>query len=114
MAVLKRIALECYDRIIGLGLSEVAVDCCITKAPRGDRKACRSPVDRGKKGIKRSVAVYAEGVPLGVITAPANRHDLLLLSGTLEAAGSWQSRRTSTSTAPTTPNSPERSWPTVP
>ena len=48
---LRRTALEAYDRPIGLELSEVAVDCCITKAPRGGEKAGRSPVDRGKRGI---------------------------------------------------------------
>jgi len=30
---------------IGLELSEVALDCCITKAPCGGQKAGRSPVD---------------------------------------------------------------------
>jgi hypothetical protein len=29
---LRQICLEAYDRLIGLELSEVAVDCCITKA----------------------------------------------------------------------------------
>jgi hypothetical protein len=87
MEVLEEMALESYDRIIGLELSEVAVDCCITKAPCGGQKAGKSPVDRGKRGIKRSVAVDAEGIPLGVITAPANRHDSPLLSETLDTAG---------------------------
>jgi IS5 family transposase len=44
-------------------------------------------VDRGKRGIKRSVAVDVEGIPLGVIAAPANRHDSLLLSETLHTVG---------------------------
>jgi IS5 family transposase len=44
-------------------------------------------VDRAKQGIKRSVAVDAEGIPLGVITAPANRHDSPLLSETLDTVG---------------------------
>jgi transposase len=74
------------DRIVGLELEEVAVDCCITKAPCGGAKAGRSPVDRRKQGIKRSVAVDAKGIPLGVVTAPANRHDSPLLAGTLDAA----------------------------
>ena len=51
MGVLEEMALESYDRIIGLELSEVAVDCCITKAPCGGHKAGKSPVDRGKRGI---------------------------------------------------------------
>jgi hypothetical protein len=28
-------------------------------------------VDRGKQGIKRSMAVDAEGIPIGGVTAPA-------------------------------------------
>lgn len=83
---LRGAALEAYDRFIGLELSEVAVDGCITKAPCGGEVAGRSPVDRGKRGIKRSMAVDAEGIPIGGITAPANRHDSPLLVPTLEHA----------------------------
>ena len=85
LEALREIALEAYDRIIGLELSEVAVDGCITKAPCGGGKAGRSPVDRGKRGIKRSTAVDARGIPLGAVTAPANRHDSPLLPETLDA-----------------------------
>jgi transposase len=86
MDALEKIVREAYDRLVGLDLGEVAVDCCITKAPCGGEKAGRSPVDRGKRGIKRSVAVDAHGIPLAVVTAPANRHDLPLLAQTLDAA----------------------------
>ncbi len=86
MEALERIVRDAYDRVVGLELSEVAVDCCITKAPCGGEKAGKSPVDRGKRGIKRSVAVDARGIPLAVVTAPANRHDSPLLPETLEAA----------------------------
>ncbi len=82
---LREMTLEAYDRMVGLELSEVAVDCCITKAPCGGEKAGRSPVDRGKGGTKRSVAVDGRGIPLGTLTAPANRHDSPLLVPTLEA-----------------------------
>ena len=84
MERLREMALSAYDRFIGLELSEVAVDCCVTKAPCGGEKAGRSPVDRGKGGIKRSVAVDGRGIPLGSVTAPANRHDSPLLVPTLE------------------------------
>jgi transposase len=82
---LRRICLEAYDRLIGLELSEVAVDCCITKAACGGEKAGRSPVDRGKRGLKRSMAVDALGIPLGAVSAPAKRHDSPLLVPTMEA-----------------------------
>ena len=72
---LREMTLEAYDRAIGLDLSELAVDCCITKAPCGGEKAGRSPVDRGKRGLKRSVVVDGRGIPIGSVTAPASRHD---------------------------------------
>jgi transposase len=84
MERLRRICLDAYDRLIGLELSEVAVDGCVTKAPCGGEKAGKSPVDRGKMGLKRSMAVDAWGIPLGGATAPANRHDSPLLVPTLE------------------------------
>jgi hypothetical protein len=84
MDALEDMALEAYDRAIGLDLTDVADDCCITKAPCGGEKAGKSPVDRGKHGIKRSMMVDACGVPLGVVAAPANRHDSPLLAPTLD------------------------------
>ncbi|MFJ5901970.1 IS5 family transposase [Streptomyces sp. NPDC093064] len=80
------LALKAYDCMIGLGLSEISVDGCITKAPSGGDKAGRSPVDRGKQGLKRSVASDAGGVPLGIVSDGANRHDSPLLGPTLDAA----------------------------
>jgi transposase len=40
---LREMALEAYDRAIGLELSELAVDCCITKAPCGERGRAEAP-----------------------------------------------------------------------
>jgi hypothetical protein len=84
MDTLRKVALDAYDRMIGLELDDVAVDCCITKAPCGGEMAGRSPVDRGKQGTKRSTVVDACGIPLGAIAAPANRHDSPLLEETLD------------------------------
>ena len=84
MDTLQGLVLEAYDRIIGLELSDMAIDGCITKAPCGGERAGKSPVDRGKQGLKRSTVVDASGIPLGAIAAPANRHDSLLLDETLD------------------------------
>jgi transposase len=81
---LKKIALEAYDRIVGLVLEELAVDGCIAKAPGGGQCAGRSPVDRGKLGMKRSLLVEGYGIPLGRVLAPAARHDSPLLAPTLD------------------------------
>ncbi len=83
---LRRIALDAYDRYIGLELADVAVDGCITKAPCGGDKAGKSPVDRGKQGTKRSTAVDGRGIPIGGVSAPANRNDSPLLIPTIEHA----------------------------
>jgi transposase len=77
------LALEAYDRMIGLDLENLAVDGCITKAPSGGEVAGRSPVDRGKQGLKRSVVTDGGGIPLHVVSAGANRHDAPLLGPTL-------------------------------
>jgi hypothetical protein len=39
------------------------------------RVSGRSPVDRGKRGTKRSVVTDAFGIPLHVVAAPASAHD---------------------------------------
>ena len=77
------LALQAYDRMIGLDLDDLAVDGCLTKAPGGGEAAGRSPVDRGKQGLKRSVVTDATGIPLHVVSAGANRHDSPLLGPTL-------------------------------
>ena len=88
MDELEEAAREAYDRVIGLQLADVAVDCRIAKAPRGGEKAGESPVDRGEQGLKRSMMVDGEGIPLGVVAAGANRHDSPLLAPTLDALNS--------------------------
>lgn len=86
-ATLHALVLAQYDRVIGLELDVLAVDGCITKAPCGGEKAGRSPVDRGKQGLKRSTATDAAGVPLAVVSAGANRNDAPLLGPTLAGLG---------------------------
>jgi transposase len=83
MQDLHALVVEQYDRMIGLDLDDVAVDGCITKAPSGGEKAGRSPVDRGKRGLKRSTLTDGTGIPLYVVSAGANRHDNPLLAPTL-------------------------------
>lgn len=83
-ARLKQIALDAYDRIVGLILDQIAVDGAITKAPGGGEVAGRSPVDRGKQGMKRSGMTDGYGIPLGCVLVGANRHDSPLLAPTLD------------------------------
>ena len=83
-AELNKIAREAYDRIVGLVLEDLIIDGCIAKAPGGGHLAGRSPVDRGKLGMKRSVLAEGKGIPLDRVLAPANRHDSVLLASTLD------------------------------
>ena len=77
------LALQAYDRMIGLELDDLAVDGCITKAPGGGEAAGRSPVERGKQGLKRSLVTDGAGIPLHGVSAGAQRHDAPLLRPTL-------------------------------
>lgn len=78
-------ALAGYDRIIGLDLSEVAVDGSQAKAPMGGEGTGPSPTDRGKQGWKWSIATDRWGIPIGWEQAGANRNDCILLEPTLDA-----------------------------
>ena len=82
-ATLHALVLQQDDRMIGLELTDLAADGCITKAPCGGEAAGPSPVDRGKQGLKRSTVTDAAGVPLHLVAAGANRHDAPLLGPTL-------------------------------
>jgi len=85
--LLHTLVLEQYDHLLGLDLGDLSVDGCITKAACGGDKAGRSPVDRGKLGLKRSPITDATGIPLHVVAAGANRHDAPLLAPTLDGLG---------------------------
>jgi transposase len=87
---LRLAALDAYERMVGLDLADVAVDGCTTKAPCGGECAGRSPVDRGKGGMKRSQLCDGAGVPMATISAPANTVDHALLGQSLDALKDFQ------------------------
>lgn len=78
-------ALAGYDKVIGLDLSDVAIDGSTHKAPVGGEGTGKSPVDRGKLGWKWSIATDALGIPIGWAIGGANRHDIRLLVPTIDA-----------------------------
>jgi len=77
-------AIEAFDKLIGLDLTEVSVDGSLHKAPMGGEGTGPNPTDRGKTGWKWSVATDANGVPIGWVTEGANRNDSILLAPTLD------------------------------
>ena len=78
-------AIASYDKIIGLDLSEVAVDGSLHKAPCGGEGTGPNPTDRGKTGWKWSIATDLFGIPIGWVIDGANRNDSILLEPTLQA-----------------------------
>ena len=87
---LRLACLDAYDTMVGLDLSVLTVDGCITKAPCGGECAGRSPVDRGKGGLKRSQLTEGAGIPLATVSAPANTVDHALLGQTLDELKDFQ------------------------
>lgn len=79
-------AIRAYDKIIGLDLSEVAVDGSLQKSPAGGEGTGKNPTDRAKLGWKWSILTDANGIPIGWAVDGANRHDSILLVPTLEDA----------------------------
>jgi transposase len=75
-----------YDRIIGLDLSDVAVDGSLHKAPAGGEGTGANPTDRGKLGWKWSILTDTVGIPIGWTIDGANRNDSVLLAPTLDDA----------------------------
>jgi transposase len=79
-------AVRAYDKIIGLDLSEVAIDGSLQKSPCGGEGTGKNPTDRGKLGWKWSILTDKNGIPIGVAIDGANRHDSILLAPTLDDA----------------------------
>jgi hypothetical protein len=71
---------------IAWSTAHLPADGRITKAPARGETCGPSPVDRRKSGGKRSTMTDTKGVPFGLATAGANRHDSKLLEPTIEAA----------------------------
>jgi putative transposase len=59
---------------------------CHDQSPLGGEATGPNPTDRGKCGTKRSLLTEEQGIPIAVVVAGANRHDMKLLADTLDAA----------------------------
>jgi len=56
----------------------------MSKAPFGNAATGATPTDRGKRTTKRSLLTDGAGIPLALVLDGANRHDVKLLSATLD------------------------------
>jgi putative transposase len=73
-----------YDDLAGIQWEWQAVDGVMTKAPFAGAATGANPTDRGKCGTKRSLLTDGAGIPLAVVVDGANRHDVRLLTATLD------------------------------
>lgn len=78
-------AIAAYDRIIGLDLTEIAIDGSQHKAPFGGEGTGPNPTDRGRIGWKWSILTDRVGIPLAWAIDGANRNGMALLGPTLDA-----------------------------
>jgi transposase len=76
-------AICAFDRVIGLDLSDVAVDGSLHKSPCGGEGTGKNPTDRSKLGWKWSILTDLRGIPFGWTVNGANRNDSILLEPTL-------------------------------
>jgi hypothetical protein len=113
MDTLEEMALEAYDRPIGLKLSDVSVDCYITKAQCGGEKAGKArwtggkghqAFDDGRHGGQPSGGALRSG------QAAMTRRFWVKPCRAWMAPSSCPSMRASTSIAPTTRTSSESFW----
>jgi transposase len=51
----------------------------------GGKKTGKNPTDRAKQGVKRSLLVEADGIPVGLAVDGANRNDMKLVEATLDS-----------------------------
>ena len=73
-----------YDDLKGIQWERQAVDGVMTKAPFAGAASGANPTDRGKQGTKRSLLTDGARIPLALLVDGANRHDVRLLSATLD------------------------------
>lgn len=82
-----QVLLEDYDQEVGIDWKWQALDGVITKAPWGGEATGPSPVDRAKKGTKRSVLTDRRGAPLAVVVTGANTPDKPVALETADGVG---------------------------
>mgnify|MGYP002402643803 CR=1 FL=1 len=77
--------LQEYDELEGIAWEWQSMDGVMTKAPFGGAATGANPTDRGKRGSKRSQLSDGRGMPLALVIAGANRHDMKLVEATLDS-----------------------------
>jgi transposase len=87
-ATLAEEALRAYE-IIGLDLTETAVDGSEHKAPMGGEGTGPNPTDRGKSGWKWSLLTDRDGIPVGWATEQVGRYARSVNEIAIELGCDW-------------------------
>ena len=87
-----------YDEVHGIAWKWQAADGAMTKAPLGGEKTGKNPTDRAKIGVKRSLLVDENGVPLSM--RPEGRRGQWRECDRWQAAGSHPGRPARGTTGP--------------
>ena len=62
-----------------------SIDCSIVKAPCGGEKTRKNPFDTYTYATKRSIAIDANGFPIGCAIGSATRHDSRFFIATISS-----------------------------
>jgi hypothetical protein len=77
-------ALATYHELIGVAMCDVAIDGSVQLAPGGGPDTNNSPGSKGRKTMKWSIGVDANGIGLGGIVVTGSANDYPLLEATLD------------------------------
>ena len=80
-----KLGLMAYDDWQGIDWKWLSMDGCMTKVPLGGKKTGKNPTDRAERGVKRSLLVDGNGIPIGLAVDGANRNDMKMARATLES-----------------------------
>jgi transposase len=78
-------SLEMYDGEVGIDWCEQVIDGSIKRAPGCSKNTGKNPTDRSKPGTKQMILTEKNGIPLAVVTMPANRSDMKQVEVTLSS-----------------------------
>ena len=76
--------LAIYDELIGIDMSDVAIDGSVQLAPGGGPDTNICPASKGRQAMKWSIGVDANGIALGGIVVTGSANDYPLLQPTLD------------------------------
>jgi IS5 family transposase len=78
-------SLALYDKEVGIDWRDQVIDGSIKRAPGCSKNAGKNPTDRAKPGSKLMILTEKNGIPIAVVTVPANHSDMNQVELTLSS-----------------------------